>query len=594
MMIKHSKTGWIMLLVVVLAASGLVSALTVTAGPAPTGNPAAAHAQAAPSGKIVFTGYKTAGIAVMNADGSGITNLTEGDKTQQFPSWSPDGQQIVFQSRGDNPREIYLMKADGSNVTKLTGGPQDQQPKFSPDGKKILFARGDYSFNFALYTMDPDGSNVTPVGSTPGSMADWSPDGSRIVYVNAAAGHFQIFVVNADGSNRKQITSNDQDNVDPVWSPDGSQIAYASGPASDQRQIYVMNADGSNPVNLSNNTYLDAEPTWSPDGQYLAYSSRHDKSSSFICVMHADGSDPHCLTSGYDIQPSWSGPKAAFAVPNPDKAVLDVTITYSGGFYTQTFHYAPDAPNIWHFVLVMPESETAKGDAGWVFTSLSLQPTGLTVRDDRQQYAWALPYVHEAPKAHFVGEFDPGTYAVAGAFIAGPIPPEQAGAEPGSLYPGVTGGGANSDYQTVTLQKGQTISITIALTDSNGWACPWLYIFDGQAFARRTEILRNVRGPQNEQTEITPLGPVTAVNGEIVIKVAEEKDEVTSIDRLALRIGGVIVPAGADPGLADQVAAVDGNRLTLRRGESAEFRFPVPAGYTPGDPVSVIVTGYYY
>jgi len=281
--------------------------------------------------------------------------------------------------------------------------------------------------------------------------------------------------------------------------------------------------------------------------------------------------------------PLFAGPAAS-----PAQGTLDVQITYSGDFYVETFDYAPDAPNIRHYVLIMPEDVAANADPGWIFTSIDLTSDTLSVRPDRQEYAWAFPYFYDAPGAHFVGQLDPGTYEVAAAFVAGPASREDVGAgDDAILWPGVTGGGANTEFQSVTIEAGKTSALVFAMTDSNGWACPWLYVFDGQSFARRTEILRNVRG--QARTEITPLEGLAVVDGAVVIRVAEEKDEVTYLDALILLVDGVPVPAQGEA--AAQVAAADGESLILRQGDVAEFRFPVPPTFS--GTASLAVTGYY-
>jgi hypothetical protein len=277
----------------------------------------------------------------------------------------------------------------------------------------------------------------------------------------------------------------------------------------------------------------------------------------------------------------------------PTTGTLKVDINYVGSWYRDTFDYARDAANIRHFVLVVPESEASRDDAGWIFTSLAFQEDGsLTVSEDRQEYAWALEYVHEAPGGYFEGDFEPGSYAVAVAFIAAPLSREEAGAGSDAiLWAGITGGGASTKYQTVVIDAGKITSITVPVTDEDGWACPWLYVYNGHSFERRTEILRNLRG--QERTEATPLGPVPAVDGFIILQVAEERDEETFIDALSLRIDGVTVYPEGDSVEAARVAAVDGNALVLHQGEAYELRFRVPSSYIEGDPVEVSATGYY-
>jgi hypothetical protein len=279
----------------------------------------------------------------------------------------------------------------------------------------------------------------------------------------------------------------------------------------------------------------------------------------------------------------------------PGGGTLEIDIDYTGSWYRKTFDYSRQAENIRHFVVVMPESEADRASPGWIFTSLRPLPDEITVDEDRQEYAWTLDYVYEAPEGYFSGTFEPGTYAVAVAFIASPLSREEAGVgEDVILWPGVTGGGASTDYETVVIEDGTMTSLTIEITDDHGWACPWLYVFDGQSFQRRTEILRNLDDSALARTEITPIGPVVAVDGSIVIRVAEEKDEIAYIDMLALLVdGAAVAAAGADQGAASQVSAADGEYLVLRQGETVDLHFRVPAFFTDGDPVSVVVTGYY-
>jgi hypothetical protein len=275
--------------------------------------------------------------------------------------------------------------------------------------------------------------------------------------------------------------------------------------------------------------------------------------------------------------------------PVAASGTLHVEIDYSGTFYTETFNYARDAPNIQHYVLVMPASEADRAGAGAIFASFAFRtgPDDPMVSRDGQDLSWALDYLHEAPEGYFTGDFAPGQYMLAVAFIAAPLSREEAGVpDDAVLYPGVTGGGASTDYQEIEIVAGQTTDLTITLTDSNGWACPWLYVFNGRDFERRTEILRNVHEPA---TEITPLGSVPVIDGVITLRIAEEKQEITYIDELYLVVDGQRIPAQAAPDVAAKVTAADRDYLMLTAGTFYEFRFAVP----DADQVSLGVSGFY-
>ncbi len=274
--------------------------------------------------------------------------------------------------------------------------------------------------------------------------------------------------------------------------------------------------------------------------------------------------------------------------PVSSSGTLKITIDYTGTWYRDTFDYARDAENIKHYVLVMPVSEAERASAGEIFVNFSFwSGEGPLLNRDGEDISWALDYLYEAPGGYFSQDFEPGRYAVAVAFIAGPLSREEAGvSDDTTLYPGITGGGASTDYQEIEIEAGQITSLIITMTDTNGWACPWLYVYNGRDFERRAEILRNVRAPA---TELTPLGTLPVIDGMITLRIAEEKQEITFIDELVLVVDGQRIPAQAAPDVADKVAAQDHNYLILTAGASYEFRFAVPEA----DPVSLSVSGFY-
>lgn len=283
-----------------------------------------------------------------------------------------------------------------------------------------------------------------------------------------------------------------------------------------------------------------------------------------------------------------------FAAP-PSTGTLEVDIDYTGSWYVETFGYAREAENIRHYVLVMPDEAMGQATSHAFFSSLlyPASPDATPSFREEVEYDWVLDYLYEAPEGHFVGQFAPGHYHVAVAFIAAPLSREEAGvSEDAILYAGITGGGASTDYREVTLEAGESIFLGFTLTDANGWACPWLYVHDGRTFQRRMEILRDVRGPDAERTEVSSLGPVQVVDGAITLRISEERDEVTFIDAFYLVIDGGRVAAQGDPDAAARVAVPDGRTLVLNRGDSVDFRFPVVDGVSPAT-VEVVVTGYY-
>lgn len=202
---------------------------------------------------------------VINADGSGERVLVR----DGFPSaWSPNGKQIAFGSSRDGDNEVFIMNANGSGVTQVTHNDFSDSPTaWSPNGKQILFG-SDRDGNPELYVMNVDGTGVIRLTNNPasdeGDRAGWSPDGTRIVFSSRRDGDdLDIFVMNADGSGVTQLTRNDFiEDDDPVWAPDGKHIAFHSTRDGDE-EIFVMNLDGSGVTQLTfNEGVFDAVPAW--------------------------------------------------------------------------------------------------------------------------------------------------------------------------------------------------------------------------------------------------------------------------------------------------------------------------------------------
>ena len=147
--------------------------------------------------------------------------------------------------------------------------------------------------------MDSDGSNVlqlTNDASTHRSPA-FSPDGSKIAYWSDASGRRNIYVMDADGCNSRQLTF-DGESMDPAWSPDGSRIVFISNRALPTTWlVYTMDPDGNNVINLGAVAQnWQSRPVFSPDGQRIVFASTRDDFLGSIFLMNADGSGLQKLT----------------------------------------------------------------------------------------------------------------------------------------------------------------------------------------------------------------------------------------------------------------------------------------------------------
>jgi dipeptidyl aminopeptidase/acylaminoacyl peptidase len=295
---------------------------TSAAAPSTTSRPPSTSAAApAAEGKIAFHSDRDGDweIFVMNADGTGVTQLTDNDDWDSDPDWSPDGNKIAFQSDRDGAGEIFVMNADGTGVQQLTDNDDlDWVPAWSPDGNKIAF-NSDRDGDSEIFVMNADGTGVTQLTNNErrwDGLPDWSPDGNKIAFYSDRDGDSEIFVMNADGTGVTQLTNNEGrwDGL-PDWSPDGNKIVFSRNPldAVSLGEIFVMNADGTGVTQLTNNRSPDLYPVWSPDGNKIAfqndlYNSTAKVGATKILVMDADGSNVVSLDQ-QGAPSSWGGGK---------------------------------------------------------------------------------------------------------------------------------------------------------------------------------------------------------------------------------------------------------------------------------------------
>ena len=262
-----------------------------------------------PGNAIAFESKRDSNYEIYVRDDNGLRRIMYDTAYDGHPTWSRDGTKIALTSSRSGANQIYVMNADGTGITRLTNDSVSYDPAWSPDGTKIAFVSA-HNHTPQIYVMNADGTGSTPLtdGTTNDVWPAWSPDGSRLAFTRAIRGANRIdtyvYVMNADGSGITALT-NDASSGWPSWSPDGTKIAFTSN------GIAVMNADGSGRMQLEAdsrqcvllynprtrttmrrcNTATTSYPVWSPDGRMIAYSR-----SNTLCVTSLSGSS--CLFGG--------------------------------------------------------------------------------------------------------------------------------------------------------------------------------------------------------------------------------------------------------------------------------------------------------
>ncbi|MEK7469393.1 MAG: hypothetical protein AAB074_18620 [Planctomycetota bacterium] len=195
-------------------------------------------------------------IYTANEDGTGLKRVTENPRYDAEGTMNHDGSRIVFTSHRDGDLDIYSMKPDGTDVKRLTDEPgYDGGAVYSPDGAKIVYR----SFHPTGLALEEFRALLSEARVRPTTMELW--------------------VMDADGSRRRQITKLGGANFAPAWHPDGERIIFASNhldPKSRNFDLFLVNEDGSGLVRVTTSDTFDGFPMFSSDGKRLVFASNRD------------------------------------------------------------------------------------------------------------------------------------------------------------------------------------------------------------------------------------------------------------------------------------------------------------------------------
>ena len=218
-----------------------------------------------PVGKqILFT--NTYNLYAMDWDGGPVFSLTRFIREKYQPRWSPDGKRIVFVSDRNSNCEIYVMNADGTGIRNISWSPQHNlSPCWSPDGKQVAFIRGENG-RFDLWVSDDQGIRQRKILSLSGDIRepDWSVSGRIVFSTQLDSGAYAVMSVKPDGSGLKKYFETPVWSGHPAWSPSGKQIAYSSV-RSGNADIWIFDLETGRHRNVTvSPAKQDFFPRWVP------------------------------------------------------------------------------------------------------------------------------------------------------------------------------------------------------------------------------------------------------------------------------------------------------------------------------------------
>jgi TolB protein len=241
-------------------------------------------------------------------DGANQRAVTANRSLTLGPSWSPDARSLAYSlwPAAGQPTNIYLNTMDGRSAQPIvTGGDSNWLPSWAPDGSQLAFA-SNRSGNMDIWVVNRDGSNLRQVTRHQAidNAPTWSPTGQQIAFVSDRSGGNQIYVMNADGTGLQKLTSDPGDHDRPTWSPLGF-IAYTAGsPLGHNISLYDMSTGSI--IVLTDGRGDNGSPAVSPNGRHIAFTtSRWGRDQ--IAIIDRTGRNLRQVTTvGTNSSPNWS------------------------------------------------------------------------------------------------------------------------------------------------------------------------------------------------------------------------------------------------------------------------------------------------
>ncbi len=250
-------------------------------------------------------------LAIMDQDGENNRYLTDGRTLILTPRFSPTMQEITYLAYYNNKPRVYLFNIDSGRQEVLGDFPgMTFAPRFSPDGKRVIFSLIEQGSAANIFVMDLRTRHVTRLTNHPSinTAPSFSPDGNQITFESDRGGKQQIYVMSAGGSEPKRISFGDGRYATPVWSPRGDYIAFTKQ-SGGEFSIGVMRPDGSGERILTSAFHAEG-PTWAPNGRTLMYfkerPSGNSKTAKLYSIDITGRNEREVVTPLDGSDPAWS------------------------------------------------------------------------------------------------------------------------------------------------------------------------------------------------------------------------------------------------------------------------------------------------
>ncbi|MGP8330096.1 MAG: TolB family protein [Methanosarcinaceae archaeon] len=249
-------------------------------------------------------GSKLMEICISNSLGTSRYKLTDNEVMDYDPSWSSDGEKIVFVSQREvkNGSHVYTVSKDGTNLQRITNKERGYfLPKWSYRGDIIAVIA---DFGGDIYLIKTDGTQhhqLTTIGGI--TSFDWSTTENKIVFNSLTESGWEVFMVDVDNKEIIRVTNNNIDDYQPAWSPNGEFIAYIS-----EGDIRIVDTENGDSLKISNPNGSIQSFSWYPNGQIISYAIPDSSKENFFVENIYDNSvHVFALGSPYEFSsPSWS------------------------------------------------------------------------------------------------------------------------------------------------------------------------------------------------------------------------------------------------------------------------------------------------